>query len=257
MPLDDAYRRGGVGHVEAGQTRSLGPQLVADIGDVRHQPRRRLHRIHRLRRERRVRRLAAHAAAPAVHALVRDRRHHGRGFADDAQPRRQPTVAQVGNEMARTEATHLFVVAEGIVQREGQVGFQPGGGLRHHQADPTLHVGAAAAVEAAVAHFGRQWVRLPVLAVPGYGVGVARQHQPARLAHAERGKEVGLAALLVPGQPQRHAQRAKVVGDALDERQVRCVADGVEANQALRPGQAVGVGSGGVHGGTVAAGGLP
>jgi hypothetical protein len=71
-----------------------------------------------LRRERRMRLLAAHAAAVAVHALVRDGRHHAGGLADDAGQRLDAGVAQVGDQLLHAEAADLFLVAEGEVDRE-------------------------------------------------------------------------------------------------------------------------------------------
>jgi hypothetical protein len=106
-------------------------------------------------RLRRMRRAALHAAAPAVHALVRDGGHHvdvgsptmhSRGSAAFGRP----ASARSAMQRLGAEAAHFLVVAEGVVQRVRQVGLQKGLGLRHHQADEALHVGAAAAIEAAV-----------------------------------------------------------------------------------------------------------
>ena len=74
-----------------------------------------------------MRRLALDAAAPAVHALVRERRHHAGGLADDAEARRDAGLAQVGDEAARAEAADLLVVAEGEVDGERQVGGENAG----------------------------------------------------------------------------------------------------------------------------------
>ncbi len=93
-PCDDADAGRRVGHVEA--VVALGPIAASRLamrGDVRHHARRGLDRVDRLRRQRRMRRPALDAAAPAVHALVRDRRHHARRFADDAQAWRELRLA--------------------------------------------------------------------------------------------------------------------------------------------------------------------
>ena len=124
--VHDTHRGGGVGHVEALLVRPVVAPAVGHVGDLRHQASAGLDRIHRLRRERRVRRLALDAAAPAVHALVRDGRHHARRLADDAQARRDAGVAQVGDQVLDAKTADLFVEAEGVVQREWQVGVEEG-----------------------------------------------------------------------------------------------------------------------------------
>jgi hypothetical protein len=181
---------------------------------------------------------------------VGHRRHHVRRLADDAQPGLEPGLLQVGDERTRAEAAHLLVVAERVVHGKGQVRGQEVMRLRHRQADEALHVGAAAAVQAGIAQLGRQRVHAPGLSVPGHRVGVTRQDHTAGLSRADRGKEVGLPPFLVVGEPDRDVERAQVVGDALDQRQVRVGADRAQAHQALRPLQRVvgqGRGQGGVH----------
>ena len=193
-------------------------------------------------------RFALDAAAPAVHALVRGGRHHAGGLADDAQPRRDAGLAQVGNQHLGAEAADLFVVAERVVHGEGQVGFEKLFGLRHGQADEALHVGAAAAVQAAVAQAGAQRVERPVLTVQGTvsvwpdritPFGLPSPRVANRLALRRSSSQVSRGWM---------PQRTEVIGDALDQRQVALVADAVEAHQALRPFKAAG-GQQGVGGG--------
>ena len=62
-----------------------------------------------------------------------------------------PALAQVGDQARRAEAADFLVVAEGEVDGERQVGGEERRHLRDREADEALHVGAAAAVEAAVA----------------------------------------------------------------------------------------------------------
>ena len=95
---------------------------------------------------------------------------------------------------ARAEAADLLVVAEREVDGERQVGREERRHLRDGEADEALHVGAAAAVEAAVAHLGAERIDRPVLAVPRHGVGVAGDDHAGRLALAERREQVGLAS---------------------------------------------------------------
>jgi hypothetical protein len=60
-----------------------------------------------LGRLRRMRGMALDAAAPAVHALVRQRRHHAGGLADDAVRGRQAGVLEVGDQVAHAETSPL------------------------------------------------------------------------------------------------------------------------------------------------------
>jgi hypothetical protein len=138
-------------------------------------------------------------------------------LADDAGRAPDAALAQVGDEARRAEATHLLVVAEGVVDGEGQVGGEEGRRLRHRQADEGLHVGAAAAVEPAVLHFGGERIQRPVLAVPGHGVGVAGDDHAGRLALAEGGEEVGLVPVVVEGERALDAVARELVADEVDE----------------------------------------
>ena len=136
--------------------------------------------------------MAAHAAAPAVDALVGERRDHAGRLADDAGERRDAGLAHVGDQAARAEAADLLVVAEREVDGERQVGGEERRHLRDGQADEALHVGAAAAVEASVLDLGAERIDRPVLAVPRHGVGVAGDDHAGRLARAERREQVRL-----------------------------------------------------------------
>ncbi len=182
-----------------------------------------------------MRRLALDAAAPAVDALVRDRRHHAGRLADDAQARREAGIAQVGDQVRNAEAARLFVEAERIVHRMRQVGREQALGLCHHGAYETLHVCAAAAVQPPVLDHRTERLARPRLPIPRHRVGVAGQDHAVGLADTERREQVGLAPVVAVGQADLHREPAQVIGDALDQRQVRFAADGVEAHQALRP----------------------
>ena len=101
-------------------------------------------------------------------------------------------LAQVGDQPLRAEAADLLVVAEGEVDRERQVGGEIRRCLRQRDADERLHVGAAAAIQPAVAQLGAERIDRPVLAVPRHRVGVAGDDHPGRLAGADRREQVRL-----------------------------------------------------------------
>ena len=183
---------------------------------------------------------AAHAALVAVHPLVRDGGHHAGGFSHDAGQGPDACVAQVGNQFLHTKAADLFFVGEGKVHGKGGVAVQKLLGLREGDANEGLHVSAATAKKPAVLHHGAQRVHAPVLSVPGHRVGVARQDDPGGLALAQRGKQVGLGFIGVPGQAAFHAQLRQMVADEMNQLQVGAVADGVHAHQCLRKFQGVG-----------------
>ncbi len=193
-----------------------------------------LDRVDRLVRQRRMRRVALDAAAPAMHALVRQRRHHPGRLADDAGERLDAALAQVGDQARRAEAADFLVVAEGEVNREWQVGGEVRRHLRHRQADEALHVGAAAAVEAAALDFGAERVERPVLAVPRHRVGVAGDDHAGALAFADGGEEVGLLPVVVEGERARDAVARELVADEVDQAEVRLAADGVDLHQRAR-----------------------
>ena len=256
--FDDADRAGAVGHVEALVARLLVAPARRHVGELGDDARADLDRVDRLRRQRRMRGVAAHAAAPAVDALVGERRDHAGRLADDAGERRDAGVAHVGDQPARAEAADLLVVAEREVDGERQVGGEERRHLGDGQADEALHVGAAAAVEAAVLDLRAERIDRPVLAVPRHGVGVAGDDHAGRLARAERREQVRLPPLVVEGQPARDAVAGQLVADELDQREVRFPADGVDADERARHLERARGGSGGhVHRCNIATAPLP
>jgi hypothetical protein len=242
---------GAEGHVETLVARLVGLKALGHVAQLADHARRHLDGIDRLRRERGVRLLAAHAAFVAVDALVRGGRHHAGGLADDAGQRRDAGVLHVGDQLAHAQAADFLVVTERQMHRERRLAVQEIAGVGQRHADKTLHVAAAAAVEPAVADRSRQRVQRPVLAVPGHGVGVARQDDAGRLALAQRGKEVGLGLAGIGGDAAGHAQPGEFVAHEMDQFQVAVVADRVHAHQGLDQFQGAGRdgGQGGGNGG--------
>ena len=161
--------------------------------------------------------MALDAAAPAIDALVGERRHHAGRLADQAGARHEALLAQVGEQPAHAEAADLLVVAEGEVHAERQVGREEIGHLREHGADVGLHVGAAAAVEAPLVQLCAERIEGPVLAVPRHGVGVAGKDHAGRLAGVERREQIRLAALGVEGEAAVDAVARQLVAHEVDQ----------------------------------------
>lgn len=249
-----AHAGGAEGHVEAGVARFVAFEALGHVAQLADHPRRHLDRIDRLRRERGMRLLAAHAAAVAVDALVRDGRHHQGRLADDAGQRLDALVLHVGDHFLDAETADLLVVAEGEVHRERRLAFDEALGIGQRDRDEALHVGRPAAIEARlgmhrlavvvvlrpVLHGGGERVDAPVLAVPGHGVGMARNDDAGLLAGAQRSEQVGLGLVGVVGEPAAHAQAGEVVAREVDQLQVAVGAHGVYAHQRLREFEAAG-----------------
>ena len=227
-------------HVESLVARLVALETLGHVAQLADHARRHLDRVDRVRRQRGMRLLAAHAAAVAVHALVRDGRHHAGRLADDAGQRPDPRVAQVGDQLAHAEAADLLLVAEGQVHGKGRVAVQERLRIGDGQRDEALHVGRTPAEQLAVAHHRLQRVGAPVLAVPRHRVGVAGQDHTGRLAFAQRGEQVGLGPVRVEGQPAGDAQPGQLVTEEVDQFQVGVGADGVHPHQ--RAGELEGAG---------------
>ena len=76
-----------------------------------------LHRVDAVRRQRRMRLVAAHAAAPALLALVRDDELHAGRLADDAAERLHAARDDVGDQPPHADAADLLVVGQREMQR--------------------------------------------------------------------------------------------------------------------------------------------
>jgi len=102
---------------------------------------------------------------------------------------------------------------------------------RQRGRDETLHIGGAAAVQAPVILGQHERIGPPILIVDRHHVGMARQDQPAAIRRSDRGEQIGLAPVVVEGQPRADAEPVQIVADEVDRGQVGITADRVETDQ--------------------------
>ena len=142
-----------------------------------------------------------HGGFVRVLAFVRDHHLHAGGLAHDAASGLEALGLHVGDHAAHTDAAHLFVVAEGQMDRPLELALEQLG--HHHQAGgaKTLHVGHAPAKHLVAHDLDLERVGVPGLAVHRHHIGVARQDQSANFGFAvvrrQRGPQVGLLAAVV------------------------------------------------------------
>ena len=140
------------------------------------------------------------------------------------------------------------------MHREGRFALDEALGIGKRHRDEALHVGRAPAIEARldsrrfrvrivlrpVLHDGGERIDSPVLAVPGHGVGMAREDHARLLAGAQRGEEVRLRLVGVVGEAAAHTETGEVVAHEVDQLQVAVGAHGVHAHERLREFEAAG-----------------
>ena len=142
-----------------------------------------------------------------------------------------------GDRLDEVDCAHtpdLLVIGEGEVDgfaqlRGGQL-FEAG----EDDADEGLHVRAAAGVVPAVADFGGERIRGPVLAVDGDNIGVTGQHDSAgggAVGGRDGGEQIRFGALEVRDPLRGDARRLEAGFDMVDEREVRIPARGVEGDE--------------------------
>ena len=115
------------------------------------------------------------------------------------------------------------------VQRHQEL---PAHHLRHqgeHQRDKALHVGAAAAIKAAVPLGQPERIAVPLLAGDRHDVGMAGQDHAAAIWGADRGEQIGLA---LEGGAQRagDAVAFEISRDPVDQLEIRARGGGVEGD---------------------------
>src|ERR1700679_259276 len=104
---------------------------------------------------------------------------------------------------------------------------------RQRRADEALHVAGAAAIELVAAHFRRERIARPVLAIDRHNVGVARQDVAAVALGPERREEVGLVLLGIIAAAAARARVLQKLLREIDQREVRQPARRVEGDEAL------------------------
>lgn len=164
-------------------------------------------------------------------AFMTEHRLHLRRLADEAQRRFLRRGLQKIHQAAHTETADLFVIGEGQMQWHAQRRRQKVIHCRQHAGEKPLHIGAAAAIVAAIALGEAERRNAPGLAVHRDHVGVAREHHPTAAGRPQPGVEIGLTARRVIKAARRHAAGSEKIGDPVDHRQVRMAAGGVKSQQ--------------------------
>ncbi len=226
-----AAMNGGVGRIERRVERSLLPNAARDALDMGDQLGRRLHRIDAVGRQRRMAFAAPHMAAEGMEPLLPGHRHHAGRLADQAGERFRLGHADLVDQARYADAADLLVIGKGEMdgpRRRPRLEFR---NQRQRGRDEALHVGGAAAIEAALILGQHERIGRPILVVDRHHVGVARQDQPAAIRRPDRGEQIGLAPVVVEGQPRGDAEPVQIVADELDRGQVGIAADRVETDQ--------------------------
>ena len=153
-------------------------------------------------------------------ALVAGRHRKTCRLADDAEPRFQCDIVQHGDKIAHAQTPDLLVVGKGKVQRLLQLFLRRLQRCGDGAGDETLHVGRAAAVEAAVrlAHLKRRYG--PVLAVRRHHVGVAGEDDAIIGFRADRGEQVCLLSGGIGDDLAGDPEIVQQAGDMIDQRPV-------------------------------------
>ena len=74
-------------------------------------------------------------------------------------------------------------------------------------------------------------IAVPGLAVDRHGVGMARQHHAAAIVRADRGVEIGLAAVGVEIEFAHDAPAVEIIAHEIDQGEVAFAAGGVESDK--------------------------
>ncbi len=183
---------------------ALVAERACDVGEVGDDLARDLDGVDAERRERRVRFVPAHAAAPALLALVRDDELHAGRLADDATERLDAARDDVVDQPPHADAADLLVVGQREMQRTREPAAHELGHHREPGRRKALHVGDPAADDPVSDQRRFERIGVPRLAVHRHDVGVPRQHDAARrrvaVARGQRRKEIRLAPVVVERQ---------------------------------------------------------
>jgi hypothetical protein len=158
--------------------------------------------------------------------------HLGR-LANDRQTRARAALGQGPDQRRDPEAADLLVKAEGEVKGHAKRALERLRHQRQHQRDEAFHVGRAAPVEAVGAPGQAKRVAVPVLPRDRHDIGVAGQDDAAALGRADRREQIGLFPSGVVGQGAADAVAVEIVGDPVDQRQVRVGRNRVETDEAF------------------------
>ncbi len=184
--------------------------------------------------------VAADLGAEAPAALLAGDHGEAGGLADDHRFRAGEGREHRLDHRRGAEAADLLVVAERDDDGAGEVGREHLGDERERGGGEALHVGGAAAVQAAGALGQGPGVGGPGLASNGNHVAVAGEDDAARDRRADQREERGLLAGGVGHAGAGDAVAGEIVFDEADEIEVRAGGDrgkGDQAGQHLARGQ--------------------
>ena len=220
-----------VSHVEATVIRTPVTVPPRHLFQKRHRLGGRLHGIDAIGRIGRVRSQSAHGAAVTLLALVCNHRPHFRRLADNARQRLDARLHHVGQQIAHAEAADFLVIGKRQVHRRLQATPDE---FRHYcqrASDETFHVGSAAAVEPTVALSQHKWIGGPVLPVHRHHIGMPGQYDARDAARPQRRKQIGLAFIVVEGQPDVRIERPQQLAHVINQFEVGVPADRRKGNQ--------------------------
>lgn len=222
--------RGG-GRVESPGGVAPGDHRVGDAVQFRDEVGRRHHGIGAEHRLGRMRLVPVHRGEVGDDALVRVGDLEVGGLADDHRARARQVGAEARDGVGHPEAGGLLVVGQEDVDRALQVGGQEVRDRRERQGAEALHVDGAAPIGAPLRDPQGEGVGAPGLARHRDHVGMAGEHDAAVDPRADRGEQGGLVAGRVGHALERDAEARQVIGDPVDQREVRFRTLGVEGHE--------------------------
>jgi hypothetical protein len=230
-PMDHSDVQGRIGRRE---TRIEGPLLIfaRQAPDLADDVGRGGDRIGAERGQGGMRLVSGHQRAQRRYALVGVGDLHHRRFADDHRARPRLAPSEPADQVRRSQAGRLLVVAQRDVDRALQRRRLECWDHRQHAGAKPLHVAGAAAVKPSVRLAHREGVARPDLTLDRHDVGVTRQDDAAVDPGPDRRQERGLVAGSVRRPARSQSMRREIVFDEGDNRYVRPVADAVEGDEA-------------------------
>ena len=148
---------------------------------------------------------------------MRDHRLHQRGFTDDARLRPDARCRQIGNHAPDADATDFFIVRERKVQRRIQPTFDEFRQQRQRHRNKAFHVRGAAPIKFSIALNQRKRIGIPCLALYRHHIGMAREHNASFAARTQSREQIGLAFIVVKGQPDIGIVRAQVLAHEINQ----------------------------------------
>jgi hypothetical protein len=195
---------------------------------------RQVDRVQRMRGQRRVPLDAAANRPRPDLALVPGRDPQFGRLAHEAKAWPPGCGGQPLDQRAHADAADLLVIAERKMQRRPQGPANRPIDQAEAGSQKPLHVRGTAAIGSLVAHDEAERVAAPGLALDRHDIGVAGQHDPGHVGRSDRGKQIGLAAILAGDQLRGDTPLGKVVLDKGDQVPVGIAADRGEGDERVK-----------------------